>query len=360
MNPEFNVFEYASYLGTRWRTIAGSCVLALMLTGGITLLLPKRYTATATILIDPPAGNDSRTATAVSPVYLESLKTYEHFASSDTLFRNAVLKFQLNPTNEPLENMKRRILRVGKVRDTKILEVAVTLNDPERAQLLAQFLAQETIRLSQTLLRDGEDDLLQEAQRQMQSAQARFDAAQSASGAFASKSSIDGLKAELDSAAELKSRIRRESIEAGARAADLASRANEATDLAGARARVSALEKQGQELEREWASKNSLLAAQQATHSRLSTELDTAKRSLDASVARYREVQNATGYRGERLKLIDPGVVPQRPSSPNLMLNLFAAFLAALAASVVFLSFGFVWKRNSATALRNRPVSIDR
>jgi len=359
VNPEFDAFEYAGYLGSRWRTIAGACLTAVLLTGGLTMLLPKRYTATASILIDPPAGNDSRTATAVSPVYLESLKTYEHFASSDTLFQKAVEKYHLAESGAPVESLKRRILRVGKVRDTKILEVDVTLEDPQKAQALVQFLAEETIRLSQSLLRDGEADLLLEAQKQMDAAKARFDSAQTMWGSFSTNSSIDGLKAELDSAAELKARIRRSWIEAAARAADLASRPNEAVDLAGAKARVAALEKQSRELEQEWTEKNAKLAAQQTRQTQLSTELETAKRGLDTAVTRYREVQNATGYRGERLKLIDPGVVPQRPSSPNLMLNLLAAFLVSLSAAIVFLSFGFIWQRHGSST-RRRPVSIDR
>ena len=32
---------------------------------------------------------------AVSPIYLESLKTYEHYAESDSLFQNALDRFGL-------------------------------------------------------------------------------------------------------------------------------------------------------------------------------------------------------------------------------------------------------------------------
>jgi len=87
VSQEFDAFEYAGHLGSRWRAIAGGCVVALLLTAAITFFLPKRYTATASILIDPPAGSDPRTTTAVSPIYLESLKSYEHFAASDTVFQ---------------------------------------------------------------------------------------------------------------------------------------------------------------------------------------------------------------------------------------------------------------------------------
>jgi len=235
----------------------------------------------------------------------------------------------------------------------------VTLDSPQTAQALAQYLAEETIHLSQALLRDGEADLLQEARQQMDDAKARFDAGQKAWSAFASASSIEGLRTELESAATLRSRIRREFIQASARAADLASRPKNADPEDGI-ARVATLEKQLRELDREWTAKNSLLATQQTRETQLMTELETAKKALDITTNKFREVQSATGYRGERLKLIDPGVVPQRPSSPNLMLNLLAALLVAFTAAIVFVSFEFVWQRHRLQTPRNRPLPIDR
>ena len=44
-----------------------------MLRAVISLLMPREYTATARVVIEPPAGTDSRAAITVSPVYLESL-----------------------------------------------------------------------------------------------------------------------------------------------------------------------------------------------------------------------------------------------------------------------------------------------
>src|SRR4051794_1257278 len=85
-----DLLSFASYLGTRWRLVAITCVVALVAAGVGSLLMPKKYTATASLLIEPPAGNDPRGATAISPVYVESLKTYERFALSDTLFLQAL------------------------------------------------------------------------------------------------------------------------------------------------------------------------------------------------------------------------------------------------------------------------------
>ena len=95
MYPSFDAFEYLESLRRRWRVVAVACAAALLLSLGISLLLPKRYAATASIVIEPPGGNDERLSTAVSPMYLESLKTYELFAGGDSLFQRAVGRFHL-------------------------------------------------------------------------------------------------------------------------------------------------------------------------------------------------------------------------------------------------------------------------
>ena len=89
-SDEFDALSFVRYARGQWLVFAISCVAAVVLATLITRTLPKRYTATASILIEPPAGNDPRAATAVSPVYLESLKTYERIASSNTMFQEAL------------------------------------------------------------------------------------------------------------------------------------------------------------------------------------------------------------------------------------------------------------------------------
>src|SRR5439155_6119680 len=108
MYESFDAFEYIEYLRRRWRVIAAACGVALLVVLPVSLLLPKRYTATASIVIDPPGGSDARIATAVSAVYLESLKTYERYATSDSLFELAIQRFHLDSGSA--QSLKRRVL----------------------------------------------------------------------------------------------------------------------------------------------------------------------------------------------------------------------------------------------------------
>jgi len=56
----------------------------------------------------------------------------------------------------------------------------------------------------------------------------------------------------------------------------------------------------------------------------------------------------------ERLDILDPGIVPQRPSSPNIPLNLAVAALLSLTASLAYLLVRFSYAR--VRALRTDPV----
>ena len=130
MNESFDAYRYIGYLRARWRWIACSAALAVVLAAAASLAMTPQYTATARVVIEPPAGADLRAAMAVSPIYLESLKTYERFADSDSLFQKAVRQFGLQ--GGPIESLKRRVLQVQLVRNTRILEISATLPDPRR------------------------------------------------------------------------------------------------------------------------------------------------------------------------------------------------------------------------------------
>src|SRR3954447_22522022 len=154
----FDAFRYIGYMRSRWRWIAASCVTAVALAFAVSMAMTREYTATARIVIEPPAGTDLRAAVAVSPIYLESLRTYEQFASGDSLFQKAIERFGLR--SGPIESQKKRVLKVGLLRNTRILEISATLPDAAKAQALAQFLAQATVEMNRSLASDGDQDLV--------------------------------------------------------------------------------------------------------------------------------------------------------------------------------------------------------
>jgi uncharacterized protein involved in exopolysaccharide biosynthesis len=352
MYQSFDAFEYVEYLRRRWPVIAVACVVAIALSLTVSLLLPKRYTATASIVIEPPGGADARSATVVSPVYLESLKTYEHFAASDSLFVGAAEHFHLvSPGgSQAIESLKRGILKVSKIRDTKILEISATLADPKLAQGFAQYVAEETVNMNRGANLVADREFLDDAEKRAAEAQQRLDQAQKAQANLTATALIGALQADLDASAELQTKLRQDLLDAEANVAEYQQQGDgqfAREQLQSARARVSLLEKRSQELARSISEKSALVAKRTAKRDEVLAELRMAQAAYDSSAARLRDLRSAAGTRGERLRVMDPGIVPQRPSSPNVFLNVTAALLVALVASIVYLSFAFSFRRRS-------------
>jgi succinoglycan biosynthesis transport protein ExoP len=355
MYQSFDPFEYLDYLRRRWRVVVAAAAVAVALVLPLSLLLPKRYTAMATIVIDPPAGVDARTATVVSPGYLESLKMYERYAESDSLFARAAERFHLREagSSQAIESLKRGVLKVSKLRDTKILEISATLRDPKLAQGFAQYIAEQTVQVSRGESVESDREFVDGAQKQADEAQLRLESAQKAFTSLAIGAGVEALRNEVDASLELHQKLREQLLSAEADVAEYQQQQTQADgqfareQLQAARARAALLEKRAQELQRGIQEKSAMLASRTAKRDELQAALKMAQASYDNATTRLREARAAAGTRGERLRVMDPGIVPQRPSSPNIPLNVGAALFLALVASIIYLSFAFAFRRRA-------------
>lgn len=338
----FDADQYLRYLRRRSKFIAIVCVAAAVLALAISLVLPKQYTATASILIDPPAGNDPRSSISVSPVYLESLRGYELFASSDTLFLRALEKFHLRDAEspQPLESLKRRILKVTKVRDTRILEIAATLPDPRQAQAFAQYLSEETINLNRSANLQNDREMLGDGQTRVQDARQQLDQAEAKWREFSTGQPVEPMRAEVEALTSSRERLGRDLLDSRAELAEFSAQPGNSR-LPGIRARVENLEKQDADLARQLHAKAAVLSEREARAAELQEKLRAAQLNYEAAAGRLREVEAAAGSRGERLRVMDPGVVPERASSPNAALNVALALAVALSACLVYLTLTF-------------------
>jgi uncharacterized protein involved in exopolysaccharide biosynthesis len=352
MYQSFDAFEYLGYLRRRWRVIAAACGIALLLSFGISWLLPKRYTATATVVIEPPGGNDVRLSTAVSPIYLESLKTYERFASSDTLFARAAERFRLlKPgTGQSIESLKRRVLKVTKLRDTKILEISATLADPKTAQELVQYLADQTASASRRESLASDTDFIAAAQKQTNEAHLRLEEVQKQLADLAVNAPTEALQNEIDAEVELQGKVQQQLIAAQADVAEYQQQAQTGGQFAGeqlqaARARSALLQTRSDELTRDIREKSKTLAGRIAKHDQIQGEAKLAESTYEALSNRLHDLEITAGSHAEQLRVIDPGIVPERPSWPNIPLTIAAAVFFALASSLVYLSVLFAYRR---------------
>ena len=123
-------------------------------------------------------------------------------------------------------------------------------------------------------------------------------------------------------------------------------------ELGGARARVALLESQAKQLDSDIQRKSATLARRTSKKEQLQSELKSAQASYDAAANRLRELRAISGFRGESLQIIDPSILPQRPSFPNIPLNLVAALLGALIIAIVYLSLAFGYSVKKGESLR--------
>jgi uncharacterized protein involved in exopolysaccharide biosynthesis len=362
--------EFAGYLWRRRALLAIACTSALTLAGIGSVLLPARYTATASILIEPPGGNDPRSATAVSTVYLESLKTYERLASSDTLFEHALdeLHIRQRYPGVSTESLKRRILEVSKPASTTILDISATVSDPKSAQALAQYIAERTVALQVSLDRQTDEDLSREPQRIFDAAKARRQAAEKAKDQFTKATPLEALDKEVLLTGELKLEVGKELARARAELANYigqqqAPQPNDIGEgqsgwtrfqITATRTKIRDLESQDRQLLQALNAKGSLLEDLRRKRDALDAELKSARADEEAENTKLSDVKSSSAARGVRLKILDPGIVPQRPSFPNLPLNLAVALVLSLLASIGYVAIRFAYDRTRDT--RHDPV----
>jgi uncharacterized protein involved in exopolysaccharide biosynthesis len=147
-SPDFQ--KYAGHVARRWRVIAASCIVAMAAAAAVTLLEAKQFTSRARVLIIPPT-SESFPPTAISPTYMESLRTYEYLAMSDSLFQKAVEDLEIVfPSRGPLFSPAQPVIEARMAPGTRILEVSATLPDPQKAQALAAYIAAATVRMTES------------------------------------------------------------------------------------------------------------------------------------------------------------------------------------------------------------------
>jgi polysaccharide biosynthesis transport protein len=361
MQEEFDGIQFAQYLRRRWAVIAICCTVAVVAVGSISLLLPKRYTATASILIEPPAGNDPRGATAVSSVYLESLKTYERFASSDTAIVEALRESGLEQKFDgaSIEGIKRSVLKVSRPASTKIVEISATLDDPRAAQKLAQHLAEQSVALNRKLDQESSEDILLEAQKAVQRTQDRLQSAQQNRDRVIRTEGIDVLQNEVNDTNALRISIEEELGKTRAALADAEAEAKNAQgggdqaepafftarEAGAMRARVASLEAQALALAKSSDDETATLEGRRQRREPLDNELRVARSDYEVAKNKLAEVQASSAYRAERLEIMDPGVIPQSPSSPNISVNVMLGALVSLVLSLAYLALSFGYSR---------------
>ena len=197
---DFDLIEFVDYISDKGNVFLVSCGVAVALAVSVSLAMAKSYTAKATVVIDAPTGSDPRAILTLSSVYLESLKTYESFAASDTLFQEAIARVGV-------EGLKASVLKVSMPANTSVLEIRATLRDPRKAQALAQFIAEQTVVRSNSSDAKTAEETIAGLRSNSQEALERLTQARRASDSSLASTPIAALENELRSGFDLEFRL---------------------------------------------------------------------------------------------------------------------------------------------------------
>jgi len=245
---------------------------------------------------------------------------------------------------------------VGIVRNTRILEISATLPNPQKAQALAHFLADATVDMNRSLSTAGDEDFIHNIEQQEREARARQQEDENAWARQLAAEPTSALESALGSAAELRSAIEQQIQSAELEIADAAERLKQdginADEIrkqsANARARLSEMRKQLEMLDRQSAEREKLLATRLAHKDKIEAERKAGTAALTAIEARLREARGEAGARGERLRVVDSGIVPERPSSPNIPLNIAVALLLGLVLPILYFTLEMNYQEQRA------------
>jgi succinoglycan biosynthesis transport protein ExoP len=336
----FDVIEFVDYLRDKGSVFLVSCGVAVALAVGVSLVMPKSYTAKASVVIDAPAGSDPRAVLSLSSIYLESLRTYESFALSDTLFQQAVARMGV-------DGSKANVVKVSMPANTTVLEIRATLRDPRKAQALAQYIAEQTVARGNSADSKTAEETIAGLRSKQQDALDRLTHVRRESDASLASAPIAALENEVRGGFDQKFRLEGDLARARTDLAEYATQPeNDATrrQSAATRVRIASIEKQKQELAAELEKKGARLDASRSRRDAMDAEVQTAQTAYEDATTRLNNTLSAPQLRGQRLRLIDPGIVPQQPAFPNLWLNTGAAFFASLIGTfgVLMLRFGYV------------------
>jgi hypothetical protein len=199
------------------------------------------------------------------------------------------------------------------------------------------------------------DGAVKQAEENVAHAEARLQMAVKAA-ASNDTVSIDALTAEVKNTSELKYDVERQLAQARTDLADLKAQAGSfpagdekavwnSRETAATLARAQDLDIQAKHFEAMIAEKAAALERARPIRDSLEAEQKLARTDLEASRTQLTEVRGSMAYRSERLEVLDPGIAPERPSSPNVPLILISALGLAIIASAAYLAAAFGYSR---------------
>ncbi len=197
MPAPFELMLYLRAMLGRWRRMALVVAVASAVALAVSLLLPKTYEATVTLVIQPAiiqrAGSEARFSAFVNRTYLEYLRSYEHVLQSDGLLDRLIRQTKLDqpPYGYTVANFRGSALNVTLLENTKILKVRVRLSNPQKAHEVALSLARLAVQSNAAMNSAEAQRAAQQFEKEQERLLARLGETQEALEKFQRTSRVD-------------------------------------------------------------------------------------------------------------------------------------------------------------------------
>ncbi len=180
-----DLFDYIRAVRKRKTMIIGGVIAVVAAAVVVSLALPEKYEAESTLMIEQSLIPGETDAASLSPRVIESFgNTYQRVVNNNQTLKKAVEKFNLSekPYEMTWEKLGSNCINVQPVRGSRLITVTVTLQDPELAQKLANYIADQAVERatqlgttgaekSQKILREKRD----KARQEMETAASRLE-----------------------------------------------------------------------------------------------------------------------------------------------------------------------------------------
>ncbi len=158
-------------LGWQWRWIAGGLLLGILLGLAIVLFAPKRYDATAQVLIDAPATMPSLGGlTMILGGGNPDVETQRQVLGSRSVLERVQKRLGYN---EPYRDFSRRF-RTQAIRNASVIELTASDETAEKAARLANTWVEEYMRFVRELYDQNPSNLLAKLSREIEAQEKRL------------------------------------------------------------------------------------------------------------------------------------------------------------------------------------------
>ncbi|OQB23168.1 MAG: cryptic autophosphorylating protein tyrosine kinase Etk [candidate division BRC1 bacterium ADurb.Bin183] len=327
------------------RGILAATIIVMLLTAVGSLLMQKKYKASATLLInESKMGIDGVISNYFNPRFYY---TFEGLVKNKELVRRAIKKFNLD--KKPYELSVEAVLEnvhVALVRNTRLINLTVDFPDPILAAEIANFIAQEAVALNMVINNTDAVRAREFMSAQVNAVAESMKANEINLREYKQQAKIKELETDVETLlynkADLSLRrsdalIKKAELEAaGKTAGTVSSSGGAATSIQELDALIASLDKMISEVEKTLDEKQKLLAERELRIEALLALFDADQTSYAKINTRMGENSTRVSEKFQEIRIIDSAIPPHYPEWPRKKLMVIIAGVLAFLFSCAF------------------------